>query len=164
MAASARDYVLKLLSEQSLIDAFVDPRVQQLIAAGDLVPRSRLQIGVNLELAPVGLEQAARALAAALSEAEMPEIEGFPEALAALVAVLEKVDPPAVNKPAADDAEHAHAADEHADEVEEPTARCEVCDEEVDEEQKYASITRWRKVLCKKHHASYDPKKERRAS
>lgn len=159
MTQSARDHVLQMLREPALVTALVEPRIQQLIAAGDLVPRSRLQLGVGLELGPVGLEQAARALVAAAGEIKMPEIEGFSEALALLVRILNRVEAPAVPEPTSSDEEDDELEAKAADEPAADAPQCKVCGEVVDEEQKLTSWTRWREILCKEHHAVYDPKK-----
>lgn len=158
MTQSARDHVLQMLREPALVKALVEPRIQEMIAAGDLVPRSRLQLGVGLELGPVGLEQAARALVAAAGEVDVPEIEGFSDALALLVRVLNRIEAPAVPDAAHDEPETAPGAKD--DELEaDDQPHCKICNEVVDEDQKLTSYTRWRVILCKEHHAVYDPKK-----
>lgn len=161
MAASTRDYILELLGETSLIDALVEPRVQRLIARGDVIPRDRLQLGVGLELGPVGLEQAARALVAAAGGIELPEAAGFTEALAALVAVLERVAAPVVVSSVADVADDADDEEAPPTEPVVNTQVCVVCNEPVDAEQALASKTRHRQILCAKDHATYDPKKRK---
>lgn len=153
MVDATKDFIVQLLNEKSLIDALVQPRIQQLIAAGDVVPRSRLQLGVGLELGPVGLEQAARALVAATDGVEIPEIEGFTTALTTLIAVLERVDAPAIPESITTE------IDDEDSEPEVEAPHCEVCDVVVTDEQRLTSWTRWRHVLCKDHHSSYDPKK-----
>lgn len=154
MTQSARDHVLQILREPALVQALVEPRIQQMIASGELVPRSRLQLGVGLELGPVGLEQAARALVAAVAEIEMPELEGVAEALVVLQRVLNRIEAPTVSVPAEDEAE-----EEPDDEPVVEEHHCAVCDDVVDEDQKLASMTRWRNILCKTHHAIFDPAK-----
>lgn len=156
MAASARDYIVELLSEPSLIDALVEPRLQVLIARGDVIPRDRLQLGVGLELGPVGLEQAARALVAAAPGIELPEAPGFTEALTALIAVLERVAAPAVVSTISDAEDDEPEAAPAAD-----VLVCAVCGKVVDMDQALASKTRHRKVLCAEHHATYGSKKRK---
>lgn len=167
MQTEAGAWLLQLLRDQELIDALVEPRVRQMVMAGHLVPRERLQVGAEIELAPLGLEQAARAVVQAAKDIDLPELGVFNEALGALILLLDPSDveiavelepePEHVDEPAPDAAQDEPTADEE-------TYHCVLCGVEVDYEQHLASKTRWRKTLCKEDHATYDPKNHKKAS
>lgn len=155
LSAATRDYVLQLLTERSLVDALAEPRVQALVTSGELVPRARLRVGTELELAPIGLEQAARALVQAAGDVELPELGGFSAALKALTDVLAAIEPVTITTEAAPDETPAAEA----------SHPCIVCHEDVSDEQVWRrSLARFREILCEKDFATYDPKKQKKAS
>jgi hypothetical protein len=55
-----------LLADDALVASIAEDRIAALIRRGDLVPRDRIRVGNAMELAPLGLEQAARAVLGAV--------------------------------------------------------------------------------------------------
>lgn len=145
------------LADPVVLEHLVGERVQQRIDAGELVGRDRLQVGAAIELAPIGLEQAARAVVTAAGKRKLPEKLG--EAIAELASVFaagagqSQSQPSAVSRSSATDA--APAGDDSAG-AGEPIQelRCAVCDAKITEEEALLSHSRWREPLCAEHHAS----------
>lgn len=154
---AARTFATNLLESPSVMKPLVDQHITELVEAGDLVPRQRLQVGVGLELAPPGLQRAARELLRALARSKLQMTDELSQALDHLEGVLDgRPETAAEPEPVAEDDAEEEPEGEPEVSAEAPaesaTLHCAVCDVEIDAEQALVSQTRWRKPLCPTHH------------
>lgn len=162
---AAREAIAAVFDDPEVMGPLLAERVDKLIRSGELVTRDRLRIGSAMELSPVGLEQAARAVIAAINGAKLPE--HLTEALGQLEVVLDvgEIDvsfEAALTVPETELVEPIEPEPEPEPEPEalpepepEPDAlTCKVCGVRVDTEQALISQARWQEELCPEHHAA----------
>ncbi len=143
-----RDQFHLVLDDEGIIATFVDERVRSLVDRGDLIPRARLAIGTDLEMAPLGLTAACRQLLAAARAKQPDEASGVMARIERILDGLDELDE-AFDADEADDLD----ADEPVDEPHDRNRRtCTVCEEEVTTKQAAISYARWQVVLCADHH------------
>lgn len=147
ITAALHDSVIAMLGLPEVLNPLLEQHVRSLVNAGELVPRERLQVGAQVELAPIGLERAARGVLAIADGTDVPD--ELSDALKLLAAVFEPPDEP---EPEAPPEPSEAVVEPPASDDEELDLKCSKCGDEIDAEQALLSNTRWGEVLCRTHH------------
>lgn len=140
IAAALMRHLAPIFDDPEIINPIVEEHVRRLISTGEVVPRERLQVGGQVELCPIGLEQAARSVLEAGTDVEVPD--QLRDAFKALAAVFD----PVVEEPELPEPEPEPALDGDVG------LTCKNCDEPVDREQALLSNTVCGQVLCRPCH------------
>ena len=167
---AAERLLVDLAADEKFVAHVAKAEIDRRVAAGELVPIGRLQLGGGLELTPMGRVAAlegAVSSALALLDADLPNMADAVRAvLAPALPSGQPVVPPITGSPEPAEVlvEEEPVAARPPDDGRPPgmlapgestTCEWDMCTAVIDADQANLAFTRFRKMLCKKHYAKY---------
>lgn len=178
---AAERLLVDLAADEKFVAHVAKAEIERRVAAGELVPISRLQLGGGLELTPMGRVAAlegAISSALALLDAELPNMADAVRAVLTHAHPANATPDPstptklATPKPISGSPEPAEVVDPTPPAKEVPDdgrpagmvapggeAKCDWCQVAIDSEQANLGMVRFRTLLCKKHYLEYPSRK-----
>jgi hypothetical protein len=172
---AAERLVTDLAGDERFAAHVAKSEIDRLVAAGELIPIGRLQLGGGLELTPMGRVatlEGAVASALALLDADLPnKVDALRAVLGRVGAATSAPPGPMPQSPVTGPPEPAEVVDNDAPVVvadddradgrpegmlkEGETSVCDWCKEPIDHEQANLAYVRFRTHLCKAHYAKH---------